>query len=151
MTQNGLKGRNFDNGRRAFAASRCIVCHRFDGDGGATGPDLTNVAGRFSFRDLGESLIEPSKVVSDQYRSSLVETTGGEVISGRIVSESDGDLIVVTDPVREIPKAQVAEVEPSKVSLMPDKLLDVLSEQEVLDLLAYLMSRGNPGDPMFAE
>jgi putative heme-binding domain-containing protein len=155
-TQNGLSGRDFDNGRRAFAASRCIVCHRFDGNGGATGPDLTNVAGRFSFRDLAESLIEPSKVVSDQYRGSLVETTGGEVITGRIVSESDGNLVIVTDPeditkVREIPKGQVAEVEPSKVSLMPEKLLDVLSQDEVLDLLAYLMSRGNPGDPMFAE
>ncbi len=156
VTQNGLAGRDFENGRRAFAASRCIVCHRFDGNGGATGPDLTNVAGRFSFRDLGESLIEPSKVVSDQYRGSIVETTGGEVITGRIVNDADDKLVIVTDPeditkVREIPKGQIAEVEPSKVSLMPEKLLDVLNQQEVLDLLAYLMSRGNPDDPMFAK
>jgi len=156
VTQNGLSGRSFENGRTAFSSSRCIVCHRFDGNGGATGPDLTNVAGRFSYRDLAESLVDPSKVISDQYRGSTIETSGGEVITGRITSETGEKLTVVTDPedatkIREIAKGDVDLVEPSKVSLMPDKLLDVLSKQEVLDLLAYLMSRGNPDDPMFAK
>jgi putative heme-binding domain-containing protein len=156
VTQNGLSARSFENGRTAFSSSRCIVCHRFDGNGGATGPDLTNVAGRFSYRDLAESLVDPSKVISDQYRGSTIETSGGEVITGRITSETGEKLTVVTDPedatkIREIAKGDVDLVEPSKVSLMPDKLLDVLSEQEVLDLLAYLMSRGNPDDPMFAK
>jgi putative heme-binding domain-containing protein len=156
VTQNGLSGRSFENGRIAFSSSRCIVCHRFDGNGGATGPDLTNVAGRFSYRDLAESLVDPNKVISDQYRGSTIETKDGKVISGRITNDADGKLTVVTDPedatkVVEIAKGDVDAVEPSKVSLMPDKLLDVLSEQEVLDLLAYMMSRGNPDDPMFAK
>ena len=50
LTARGMAERDFENGRKMFAATRCIVCHRFDGEGGATGPDLTNVAGRFSPR-----------------------------------------------------------------------------------------------------
>ena len=63
---------------RCYAAARCVVCHRFGGDGGATGPDLTQVAGRFGVKDLVESIVEPSKVVSDQYRASIVLTDDGQ-------------------------------------------------------------------------
>jgi len=62
-----LTGRNFKNGQKMYAAARCIVCHRFNDEGGATGPDLTQVAGRFSLKDLSESIVEPSKVIADQY------------------------------------------------------------------------------------
>ena len=156
LTAAGLSGRNFEEGRRAFSSSRCIVCHRFDGIGGATGPDLTNVAGRFSYRDLAESLIEPSKVVSDQYRGSIIETTDGKVITGRIATDDGKKLTILIDPedatkVVELAKDKVDSLEPSKTSLMPKDLVSVLNEQELLDLLAYLMSRGNPGDPVFAK
>ncbi|MEX0866384.1 MAG: c-type cytochrome [Pirellulales bacterium] len=156
LTADGLSGRDFEQGRLAYAASRCIVCHRFDGDGGATGPDLTNVAGRFSYRDLAESLIEPSKVISDQYRGSIIETIDGKIITGRLATEDDDKLTVLIDPedatkVVELARDQVESIEPAPVSLMPADLVNVLNEQELLDLLAYLMSRGNPNDPMFAK
>jgi putative heme-binding domain-containing protein len=155
-TSGGLSERDFERGKRMFAAARCVICHRFDGSGGATGPDLTNVAGRFSFKDLSEAIVEPSKVVSDQYGASVVVTTNGQVYTGRIASEKNGSLTVLTDPedinkVVEVPANQVDEVTPSKVSLMPKDLLKTLNEAEVLDLLAYLLSRGNPNDAMFAE
>lgn len=156
LVGDGLRGRSFENGKRAFAASRCVVCHRFYGEGGATGPDLSNVAGRFSVKDLAESLIEPSKVVSDQYRASVILTTGGQVITGRVVNEADGQLTVLTDPqdatkVAVIDKDDIEEMMPSPTSLMPKALLDTLNPDEVRDLLAYLLSRGNPGDIMFAK
>ncbi len=156
LTNSGIGKRNFENGRRAYAASRCIVCHRFDGEGGATGPDLSNVAGRFSYRDLSEALIDPSKVVSDQYRASVVVTVAGKVITGRIASEQDGKVTIITDPedatkVVVLAKGDIDEVTPSKVSLMPKDLMNVLNKDEVLDLLAYLMSRGNPNDRLFAK
>ncbi len=150
------KGRNFKNGERAFAASRCVVCHRFGGTGGATGPDLTQAAGRFTLKDLAESLVEPSKVVSDQYRASIVSTANGKTITGTVVGEVNGKLTIVVDPenstkVVELAEDDVESVKPSTVSLMPDKLVDVLSENEVLDLLAYLLSRGDPNHPMFKK
>ncbi|MCE9632546.1 MAG: c-type cytochrome, partial [Planctomycetia bacterium] len=149
-------GRDFEHGKRTFAAARCVVCHRYGVEGGATGPDLTQAAGRFQLKDLVEAIVLPSKVVSDQYRASVVETADGQVVTGRIVSESPEKLMVVTDPEDvtkfvAIARADVEQVTASPTSLMPHGLLDQLSEAEVLDLLAYMLSRGNPKDVRFKK
>jgi putative heme-binding domain-containing protein len=149
-------GRNFKNGERAFAAARCVVCHRVGGEGGATGPDLSQVAGRFGVKELAEALVEPSKVVSDQYKASVVRTVEDKTYVGKIVNDANGVYTIVVDPedstkIVEVKKADVAEMKPSNVSLMPDKLLNPLSEAEVLDMLAYMLSRGDPGHPMFKK
>jgi putative heme-binding domain-containing protein len=150
------KGRDFEHGRRTFAAARCVVCHRFGNDGGATGPDLTQAGGRFQLRDMVEAIVEPSKVVSDQYKASIVQTITGKVVTGRIVAESPERIVVSTDPedaskAVEIPRAEIEEIIPSAASLMPAGLLDQLSEAEVLDLLAYTLSRGNRRDARFRK
>ncbi len=151
-----LKGRNFDRGQKMFAAARCVICHRFAGDGGATGPDLTQLAGRFNLKDLSEAIVDPSKVVSDQYRASIVQTASGKTLTGRIVSETDDSLIIVTNPedstkTETVKKNNIEELQPSAVSLMPNDLLKPLNKEEVLDLLAYLLSRGNKNDRMFQK
>jgi putative heme-binding domain-containing protein len=156
LVEGGLTARNFKNGKRTFAAAKCIVCHRFDGDGGATGPDLTNTAGRFSHLDLVDAIITPSKIISDQYGASIIETGDGKIITGRIVGENGGKITVQTDPedatkIVEIAKDNIESNAPSRLSLMPEKLLDTLNEKEMLDLLAYLLSRGNPEDPIFEK
>jgi putative heme-binding domain-containing protein len=150
----GLTARDFANGKTMFAAAQCASCHRFDGDGGATGPDLSNVAGRFSIKDLSEALVVPNKVISDQYRGSVILTNSGTLIVGRVVNEQDGVLTVVTDPfdatkVLKIKKDDIDELRPSPTSLMPENLLDKLNRDEVLDLIAYMLSRGNPNDRIF--
>lgn len=156
LAANGLKDRNFSNGQKMFAATRCIVCHRFAGDGGATGPDLTQLAGRFNIEALTEAIMEPSKVISDQYKGSTVVTTSGKTYSGRIVSENDTQLSVLTDPedstkIVDIKKSEIDEVLPSNVSIMPANLLKPLNQDEVLDLLAYLLSRGDEKSGMFKK
>ena len=150
------KGRSFEHGQRTFAAARCIVCHRYGEDGGATGPDLTQAAGRFQLQDLVEAMVHPSKVVSDQYKASIVQTAEGKVYTGRIVSESPEKITVVTDPEDatkfvEIKRSDIEEILASNESLMPKGLLDPLNESEVLDLLAYTLSRGNKGDGRFKK
>jgi putative heme-binding domain-containing protein len=152
----GLKDRNFENGQKMFAATRCIICHRFGGDGGATGPDLTQLAGRFNVKDLTEAIMEPSKVISDQYKASTIVTTDGKSYSGRIVAENDDKITMLTsaeDPTKitEIAKADIEETQPSAVSIMPMDLLKPLNQEEVLDLMAYLLSRGDQGNPMFSR
>ena len=151
-----LKGRDFKNGEKMYKAARCVVCHRFGGDGGATGPDLTQLAGRFNLKDLNDAIVDPSKVISDQYKASVVETTAGKIITGRIVSESKDSITIVVDPenatkIVEVKKSDIETNQPSKVSLMPKDLLKTLNEDEVRDLLAYLLSRGNPADAMFRK
>src|SRR5204862_4935521 len=83
----GLKGgRDFDRGRKLFAAGKCFSCHRYDNEGGSNGPDLSGVAGRFSPRDLLESVIDPSKEISDQYGAVEIRTHSGRLVVGRIVN-----------------------------------------------------------------
>ena len=152
----GPGSRNFEQGRRAFAAARCIVCHRFGGDGGATGPDMTQAGGRFQLKDLVEAIVEPSRVVSDQYKASVVQTSAGKVITGRVVAEAPDAITIVTDPEDatkfvQVKRADIEEITPSSASLMPAGLLDQLNEEEVLDLIAYTLSRGQPRDARFRK
>jgi putative heme-binding domain-containing protein len=155
-TVEGLKPktRNFEHGKRTFAAARCVVCHRFSGDGGATGPDLTQAGGRFKLKDLVEAIVEPSKAISDQYQAHVIQTASGKVHTGRIISEDDDQITVVTDPEDAskfvvIERDDIEEMMAAKQSLMPAGLLDTLNEAEVLDLLAYALSRGNRRDGRF--
>ncbi|MFN9955603.1 MAG: hypothetical protein ACK55I_21100 [bacterium] len=138
----------------AFAAARCVVCHRYGEDGGATGPDLTQAGGRFQLKDLVEAIVHPSKVISDQYKGSSVQTADGRVLTGRIVAESPTAVTIFTNPEDatafvELERADIEEILPARESLMPRGLLDQLNESEVLDLIAYTLSRGDRKDPRF--
>ncbi len=151
----GLQGRDFENGKRMYAAAKCVVCHRFAGEGGATGPDLTQVAGRFNARDLTEAILDPSKVISDQYKTVVISTEDGNV-TGRILSESESELLVLTDPedstkTQTIAKKDIIGQKTSSVSVMPKDLLKELNQEEVLDLMAYLLTRGDAGSSVFKK
>jgi len=156
MTKDGLKGRNYDRGKTAYAAARCVVCHRFAGEGGATGPDLTQLAGRFGAKDIAEATVNPNKVISDQYKAHVIETSGGQTFTGRIVSDTDGVLTVVINPedstkTVRVKKTDIESMQPSAVSLMPADLLKPLGREEVLDLMAFILSRGDNRSPMFRK
>ena len=146
--------RNFDHGRALFAAASCYACHRYNNEGGAVGPDLTGVSGRFGVRDLIESVIVPSKVISDQYGAVSIATTDGKVVTGRIMNLNGDTLIINTNMLD--PSAQVhvnvnkiEETRPSTISMMPEGLLNTLTEEEASDLVAYLLSRGDRASKMF--
>ena len=80
-----------------FGEAKCFACHRFASEGGAFGPDLTALAGRFNAKDLIESIVEPSKVISDQYAAVNIVTTDGKVVSGRIINLFGDKMSVNTD------------------------------------------------------
>lgn len=145
--------RSFESGKAAFRAAQCLKCHRFAGEGGAVGHDLTGAGNRFSAHDLLESIILPSKVVSDQYASKTIVTTGGNVITGAVTTAADGSLNVMQSSGDTVTVAQdeIEEVLPSKLSVMPEGLLSILSKEEVLDLIAYLRSGGKSDDRAFQQ
>lgn len=152
--EQGLKKRDFDRGRLLFGQANCFACHRFGNEGGASGPDLTGVAGRFSPRDLLESIIEPSKVISDQYAATIFETTDGRVIVGRIVNLAGDTVMINTDMLNpdgmaRLDQKLIESQKPSPVSMMPAGLLDTLKEDEILDLMAYLLSKGERSNALF--
>jgi putative heme-binding domain-containing protein len=154
LLQNKLHDRNFDHGRQMFGAARCFSCHRFNGEGGALGPDLTGLAGRFDSRAILESVIEPSKVISDQYAAVQIQTLSGKVVVGRIVNLHGHIMSVNTnmlDPkaIENVDQREIEVMAPSRVSMMPVGLLNTLNEDEILDLMAFLLSRGDRSNPMF--
>jgi putative heme-binding domain-containing protein len=148
-------GRDFARGKEVFASIQCAACHRFAGEGGGVGPDITAVSNRFSRRDLLESIVEPSKVVSEQYASYVIRTNKGETFAGQIVEENNDHVILVTDPLNDkrekIGNHRITAKKMSATSPMPANLIDVLTKDEVLDLLAYIESAGNPEAPVFAK
>ncbi len=147
-------GRSFEKGREAYQAAQCAKCHRFDGAGGDTGPDVTGVGARFSPQYILESLVEPSKAVSDQYKNVTILTAEGEVVSGRIINETADAVFVRTDPfareLTQVKKADIEERQLSPTSEMPQGLINSLTKEEILDLVAYLRSAGNAKDKAFA-
>jgi putative heme-binding domain-containing protein len=151
-----LTGRDFDRGRTMAGAIGCFACHRFAGDGGAVGPDLTGVSGRFSPRDLLESIVLPNKEVSDQYQQVIFVMKKGDPVTGRIVNLGGDDYKVMVDmynpnDMKSVKVNQIKEIRVSPLSPMPAGLINLLREDEVLDLLAYLLSGGDRENKMFSK
>lgn len=151
----GLKrGRDYNRGRAMFGAVACYSCHQFDGQGGIVGPDLTGSAGRFTHRDLLESVVEPSKSISDQYNAIVVTKKDGSIVTGRIANLNEDDVNIITDmydpgTMTAVDRNEIKSIEESKVSMMPAGLINLLKEDEILDLVAFVLSRGDPDSGMF--
>jgi putative heme-binding domain-containing protein len=155
IAERGLKGgRNFERGRALFGAVGCASCHRFDNDGASVGPDLTSVAGRFSVRDLLESIVEPSKAISDQYGAIVIRKKNGDVVTGRVGNLNGDELMVIENmfapnDFTNVKRQEIESIEPSKVSMMPEGLMNSLKEDEIQDLVAFLLSRGDRNSKAF--
>jgi putative heme-binding domain-containing protein len=154
--EKGLKNRDFDNGRKMFGAAACYACHRFGNAGGMNGPDLTGAGGRYSPHDLLDQIINPSKEINEQFAPIVATLNNGEVHIGVVVN-LNGDTVTLntdlTDPNQRvgIDRKEVKSLEVSKVSPMPPMLLAMLKKEEILDLLAYILSGGDKTNAMFKK
>ncbi|MBU6402279.1 MAG: c-type cytochrome, partial [Verrucomicrobia bacterium] len=147
------RGRSFEAGRQAFRQTGCSQCHRFAGDGGSVGPDLTGVGQRLSPRDILESILLPSKVIAEGYATTEIETRSGEFFSGRVERE-DNRVVVLRplsafEPTVTIRKTDIRERTLSKISNMPAGIANTLRQDQILDLLAYLISDGDSNAAAF--
>ena len=149
------KGRSFARGKDVFYQAQCSACHRYGDQGGAAGPDLTAVATRFKRQDLLESATEPSKVLSEQYMNTAIETKKGLVITGRITEETPDKVVIRPKPLEPetvtVMKSEIETRQLSKTSPMPTGLLNTFTDEEILDLLAYMESFGNPKHVNFTK
>ncbi len=139
-------GRSFSKGRELFTEAGCILCHRFGKTGGAVGPELAAVSSRLAPRDILESIILPSKVIPELYQNTTLFLKDGDDVTGRILEETDQKLVVMTDPIKqtkvEVRKSDVTGRRASKISPMPEGLVNFMTRQEIFDLIAYLESGG---------
>jgi putative heme-binding domain-containing protein len=156
IVESGIKkNRDFDRGRILFGQAGCAACHRFGDEGASVGPDLTNLAGRFSARDVLESIIEPSKEISDQYGAIIIKKKDGDVVVGRVGNLNGDNLMVIENmfapgDFTQVKRPDIESIEPSKVSMMPEGLLNYFKQDEILDMMAYLLSRGDRNARMFS-
>lgn len=155
-TKGGMKGRDFENGRKMFAAAACYACHRFGNAGGMNGPDLTGAGGRYSPHDFLDQIINPSKVINEQFAPIVVTKNDGSVVSGVVVNLSGDNVTLntdLTDPNQRenIDRKTVKSIEISPVSPMPPMLLAMLTKEEILDLVAYVLSGGDQANAMFGK
>jgi len=149
--------RDFARGKAMFAAAVCSACHRMGRSGAPIGPDLTSVGRRFSRRDILRSILEPSRVVAEQYRREVIVTNEGQTIVGTILQGGDYRspvLEVMTDPLQpqkitKISKQDIEAHRKSKTSIMPAGLLKTLTKDEIADLIAFLEAGGNPKHPNY--
>ena len=141
--------RDLESGRRMFQAALCSTCHRMESMGGSIGPDLTAVGTRFGRHEIVGAIDLPSDEISDQYAAQIIERADGSTLTGRIVDEDRQTLTLSQNPYDPsqqivIEKADVVGREDSPVSIMPARLLDRLNGEEIADLMAYLISGGDP-------
>jgi putative heme-binding domain-containing protein len=148
-------GRNFAQGQDALFAVNCLMCHRIGDEGGSVGPELTAISSRFSRHDILESIIEPSKVISDQYANTQFTLNNGDIRLGRVISETADKVVIrpsmLTPETQEINKSDIKTREFSKISPMPPGLLNMMTKAEILDLLAYLESAGKADGAPFKK
>jgi putative heme-binding domain-containing protein len=156
FAKNLQSGRNFERGHELFIAAACQACHRLGAEGGGVGPDLTGAGNRYTLRDLMENIVDPSKVISDQYESSIIALRNGSTVVGRITGEEGGFLQVATNPaapgqITEVRSDKIASRKASPVSLMPPGLINSMNPDEVADLIAYILSGGDKRNKMFKK
>ena len=142
-----FENRDLENGKKMFALASCYRCHRIEGLGGIVGPDLTPAGHRFNTRDLIETIIVPSKEISDQYEATIFQMDDGRMITGRVANLSGSKYMIQEDMIdpgnfTNIKVDEIEAMKPSKLSMMPVGLLDTLTRDEILDLLAYLKMVG---------
>ncbi|MEX1238779.1 MAG: heme-binding protein [Cyclobacteriaceae bacterium] len=146
--EGNLENRDFEQGKIMFDATRCSSCHLMRGEGGSIGPDLTQLGTRFSAKDMLEAIVEPNKTVSDQYAATVFTMKDGSSILGRLTNEDDKAYFILQNPfapevIREIAKEDVVDTKYSYISVMYPGLVNRLNDEELKDLMAYLMAGGN--------
>lgn len=155
-------GRDFQSGRKLFTQVSCVACHAMKGTGGKLAPDLIALQEKLAEQKTDvakiiESLTEPSKEIEEKYRTQIIATLDGKLYSGVIVEQNDKVLKLSDNPLKkdggviEIAKNDIDEQDESKVSIMPQGLLNTMTKDEILDLLAYIISGANPEHPAFRK
>jgi putative heme-binding domain-containing protein len=147
-------GRSFANGKQMFQVAVCVSCHKLNGVGAEIGPDLAKLDAKLKPEEIWHDIVEPSFKINEKYQSWTITTKAGKSVTGLIVEETPEAVKVLENPLAKAPpvvikKSDIDEKQKSPTSIMPKGLLDKLTREEILDLVAYVVSRGDPKHPVF--
>ncbi|TDU67194.1 putative membrane-bound dehydrogenase-like protein [Prosthecobacter fusiformis] len=137
LTPDVLAKADLSKGRAMYQI--CAACHVMYGEGGKVGPDLTG-SGRANLDYLLENIVDPSGVVSADYRMSMLTLKDGRILSGVITRQNDRTLTLrLMTEETTVEKSEITKQDTSPVSMMPEGLLQAFQPDQVRDLIAYLM------------
>jgi len=134
------------------AELQCAQCHRIGGVGGLVGPDLTSIGVQAPADYLLEALLNPAAKVKEGYNAKVVRTEDDEVLAGIPIRESDDEVVLRLADNREVAllKSDIVDIKDSR-SLMPDGLMDSLTEDEAIDLLRFIVELGKIDGSMLVQ
>lgn len=140
LTDEVLAKADVSQGRLLFKKT-CSNCHKLFGDGGNIGPDITG-GNRDNLHYLLENMLDPSAVVAKQYRMTTIVLDNGRVLNGIIANKNDKTLKLVLEKEElTINLGDIVEQKQSELSIMPDGMLQKMTDENVRDLIGYLRSR----------
>ena len=138
LTADTLGKSDLSRGRALFDKA-CAVCHRLYGEGQTIGPDLTG-SGRGNLDYLLENIVDPSAMVPSDYRVSNVELKDDRSLTGVVVARTERTIELQLQNERlTVDRSEISSLQPGTLSLMPEGLLETLRQDEIRDLIAYLM------------
>jgi putative heme-binding domain-containing protein len=147
-------GRSFAHGRELFRTASCVACHKLGDEGADFGPELAKLSKEMTALEITRHILEPSLRIEEKYRSNTILTDDGRSLTGLVIEETPTEVAIVENPLAQaaavrIPKSSIDERTVSPVSIMPKGLLDKLTRDEVLDLVAYVAARGDESNCLF--
>jgi putative heme-binding domain-containing protein len=151
----GLRdGRSFANGKQIFEVASCVACHRMNGVGTQVGPDLAQLDAKMTGGEILRNLLDPSAKVDEKYQTHVFTTKSGKVLTGMILEETPERIKLIENPLAQsapvlLDRADIDERVRKPSSIMPKGLLDKLTREEILDLIAYIAARGNARAAVF--
>jgi putative heme-binding domain-containing protein len=133
-----LPGGDVEKGKLAFK-QHCSACHKVHGEGADIAPELSDVASRLTREKIVESIVNPSAVVEEKYKTTMILTLEGDVITGLLIEKSEDSVKIFDSKVmHEIDLDDIDEMQTKNQSSMPEKLPDAMAAGEFLALVEYL-------------
>ena len=148
-------GRSFEVGKNIFKVANCVGCHKLNGEGVQLGPDLAKLdPKKRTIEHILRSLLEPSKEIDEKYQSNSFLLDSGRIITGMIVEETDDEVKVLVDPLARaapvvLSKDEIDDRTKSPTSIMPLGLANKLTQEEIIDLIAYVFAGGDKTNKVF--
>ncbi len=149
------EGRSHAHGKQMFTVAACVACHKLENIGNQFGPELIKLDPKWQPADILKEMLEPSAKINEKFQTSVFQLDSGQTISGLVVEESPTAYKVIENPLAkavpiEVQKAEIVNQKKSPISLMPKGLLDKLTREEILDLVAYVFSKGDKANPIYS-
>lgn len=148
-------GRSWEVGKELFKVTSCVGCHKLDGEGIVFGPDLAKLEDKkHTVESILQAIVDPSKDIDEKYQSNVFLLDDGRSLTGMVMEEDDDTIKIVINPLAKdklttIEQEAIVGRKRADVSLMPSGLLDKLTREEILDLLAFVYAKGDKDHELF--